>query len=267
MPTGDPMIREIEAGTEDEWFVATCSHVGESEEIDACARHRQFLFQKLREQGARFKTATVDNAHAGFIYGVPIESASWGAVGENVMMIPCLYVVSDFSRHGLGRSLVEAVETDARDAGMEGVAVTAYRYAAEDFWFMPAAFFDELGFEEIERRGSEVLLWKPFRSDAAAPKLLQPNWSFEPAPGKVVVDLFWNAFCPTSGIEAQRVREVASEFADDVIVREHQAEDRSKLLVHQTPRAIYINGVEIGWGYEAPREGIRQAIQEALLAV
>jgi len=29
-------------------------------------------------------------------------------------------------------------------------------------------------------------------------------------------------------------------------------------------RAIFVNGQEIGWGYEAPKDGIRKAIEEAL---
>jgi len=36
------------------------------------------------------------------------------------------------------------------------------------------------------------------------------------------------------------------------------------LLCYQIPRAIYVNGSEIGWGYEAPKDGIREAIQRAM---
>jgi len=262
-----PIIRDAAPGTADERFITTCSHVDESEEIDRCAERRRVLFDRLRAEGARFKVAVFDDALAGFIHGVPIRHASWGAVGENLMMIPCLFVRERFSGRGVGRALVEAVEAAARRTGTNGVAVVAYRDLAEAAWFMPAPFFDELGFEEIERRGHEALLWRPFLPNLAAPRLLRPDWSFQPVSGKVVVDLFWNEFCPTSSIEARRVREVAREFGDNVIIREYQAEDRSILLCHQTPRAVYINGREIGWGYEAPREGIRNAIRDAFRAI
>ena len=33
------------------------------------------------------------------------------------------------------------------------------------------------------------------------------------------------------------------------------------------PESEYFNGQEIGWGYEAPREGIREAIQNAAAQV
>ena len=65
-------------------------------------------------------------------------------------------------------------------------------------------------------------------------------------------------------IEADRVREVAAEFGDRVVFREYCGDDRDTPLEHQIPRAIYVQGNEIGWGYEAPRDGVRAAISAAL---
>ncbi len=97
-----PIIRDAAPGTADEWFITTCSHVDESEEINRCAQRRRILFEKLRAEGARFKVAILDGVHAGFIHGVPIRRASWSAVGENLMMIPCLFVRERFSGRGVG---------------------------------------------------------------------------------------------------------------------------------------------------------------------
>ena len=144
-----------------------------------------------------------------------------------------------------------------------------------DFWFMPASFFEKCGFSmvgcrevtsegEKEFLGREAILWKLFDPSAEAPRFLEPNYHFKPVPGKVVVDLFWNTFCQTSDIEAQRVREVAAEFADSVVLHEYCADDGAILSRYQLPRGIFINGKEIGWGYEAPKEGLRKAISEAL---
>jgi len=137
-------------------------------------------------------------------------------------------------------------------------------YWEDDFWFMPARFFEHLGYVAVQRRGIEALLWKPFAPDAEPPQLLEPKFSFEAVPGKVVITLFWNAFCPTSSIEAQRVRKVAREFGDAAILREYQAENREAFRACQCARAIYINGNRIDWGYEAPEEGIRAAISAAM---
>jgi hypothetical protein len=42
------------------------------------------------------------------------------------------------------------------------------------------------------------------------------------------------------------------------------ADDKDQFLCHQVPRAIFIDGEEIGWGYAAPKEGIREAILKKL---
>jgi hypothetical protein len=36
------------------------------------------------------------------------------------------------------------------------------------------------------------------------------------------------------------------------------------LLQHQRARGIFVNGQEISWGYEAPQEGIREAIKQEM---
>ncbi len=60
------------------------------------------------------------------------------------------------------------------------------------------------------------------------------------------------------------MREVAADFGDAVVLNEHCADDHEVLLKHQLPRAIFVNGQEIGWGYEAPKEGVAEAISRAM---
>ena len=96
------------------------------------------------------------------------------------------------------------------------------------------------------------------------PEFLHPVYQYHPVPGKVVVDLFTHSFCLTVAMEADRVREVAAEFGDRVVINEHDSDDIEQLWCHQLPRGIFINGKEIGWGFEAPKEGIRDAIEQAL---
>ena len=262
IPMSDLIVREMKE--EDEYFVTTCSHVNESAEIDACAKMRRQQFEVMKSEGAVFKVAMLDNEHIGFAYGIPIEHSSWGPLGHSLTVIPCLYVLEKGTSHGAGKTLIASIEQDARVAVCHGVTITAYRDLPGAEWFMPVSFFELLGYTPLEIRGREILLWKPFSSDAVPPHFLQPHYVFEPVGGTVVVDLFWNAFCQTSVIEAQRVREVCREFGGRVLLREFRAEDREVLLQHQISRAIYVNGKEIGWGYEAPKDGIREAIERAL---
>jgi thiol-disulfide isomerase/thioredoxin len=145
--------------------------------------------------------------------------------------------------------------------GKKALATQAYYH---DFWFMPAPYFEHLGFTVTDRRKVTAILWKQLDPAAEPPHLLERKYEFKPTPGKVVVDLFWNPLCQTSVIEAQRVREVASEFGSAVALNDYPADDRETLTTFQTPRGIFINGSEIYWGYEAPRQGIRDAIEKAL---
>jgi len=249
---------------EDEYFVSTCSHVNESEETDTCGMRRLELLHDLIRRGAVVKAALLDSEHVGFAYGVPIEHSSWGPVGDGLIAIPCLYVQKKGAMHGIGRALMEAIETDAQTAGRHGTTLFGFRDLPGAEWFLPAAFFERLGYGEVDARGRCVLFWKPFTDQALKPRFLEPAYQFEPVEGRVVVDLFYNDFCQTSGIEAERVRAVCAEFGDRVVLREFCADDHDVLLTCGIERGIYVNGSEIGWGYEAPKDGIRRAIEEAL---
>jgi GNAT superfamily N-acetyltransferase len=221
----------------------------------------------MDEKGSRVKIATLYGEPVGFLHVIPIEFSPWGPLGRDLLVIPCLVSVN--KGHGVGKALLAAAEEEARCQGQKGTVTIGYYH---DFWFMPASFFEANGFTKFggmqqgyfDPKNRAAVLWRAFDEHVAAPVLLKPNYKLEPIPGKVVIDLFWNEFCQTSNIEAQRVREVAAEFGDRVTLNQYSADDRAALLPHQIARGIFINGREIYWGHEAPRDGIREAISRAL---
>ena len=245
----------------DEYFVGTCSHVNESDEIDRCSEKRRAWFKKMHPEGLRAKTALIDGNHVGFLYVMPIEICPWGPRGKDLMVIPCLYVLNRFIGKKFGSMLLDEAGKETRRQGKKALAVTAYYH---DFWFMPATYFEVHGFVPVKRKEKTAILWQVYDPSAQAPEFLESRYEFKPVPGKVVIDLFWNIFCQTSTIEAGRVREVAAEFGDDVILNEYPADDRKIFRQYQISRGIYINGKEAYWGYEAPRDGLRKAIEKAL---
>lgn len=253
-------VRVRDMDTTDEYFVGACSHLNESPEIDACADRRIAWLKGMYETGLRIKVASLNQEPVGFLYVMPIEVSPWGPLGEDLMVVPCLFVIAKANDKGVGKALLAEAGKEARRQGKKGLAVEAYYH---DFWFMPAPYFEQCGFKVARRKGQAAILWDVYDQAAEVPRFLAPVNQFELVPGKVVVDLFLNRFCQTSEIEVQRVREVVGEFGEGVVLREYDASDRDVLCSYQRARGIFINGREIGWGYEAPREGIREAISHA----
>lgn len=247
----------------DEYFVGTCAHQGESAEVDECGGRRIAWLRRTRPAGVRAKVAVLDGRHAGFAYVIPIEISPWGPEGKDLMVVPCLFVPEEVQGRGVGHALLAATEEEARAQGRRGLVVFALEQ--EGWWYMPARWFVERGYAEADRRVLDRLLWKPFGEGVTPPRFPERRYRFRPVAGKVVVDLFWNRFCLSSDLEAQRVREVAAEFGERVVLNEYPACEPDVFCEHRIARGIYVDGVELHWGYEAPREGIRDAIREALL--
>jgi len=250
---------------DDERFVASCTHVGETDEWDASCRRRLPWLRETQGQGMRVLVALLDGQHAGFLYLLPIEVAPAGPVGRDLAVIQCLTVRDGMKSHGAGRALVAAAEDEARASGRKGIVVGAYYH---DFWFMPASFFEACGYTVARRHGETALLWRAFAPTAEAPRFMERRYRFEPVAGKVVIDLFWSRSCLTTDTEAQRVREVAAEFSAEfgaaLLLREYSADAPEIRARYGIYRAIFIDGHEVSWGYEAPKEGLRAAIREAL---
>jgi GNAT superfamily N-acetyltransferase len=252
-------IRDVMA--EDERFVASCTHVGETEEWDASCQRRIPWLREIQEQGMRVKVALLDGQHAGFLYLLPIEIAPAGPVGQDLSVIQCLTVKDELKDQAVGHALIAAAEAEARKQGRKGIVVTGFYH---DFWFMPATFFEECGFTVARRKENVAILWKTFDDQAQAPDFMERRYRFVPVEGKVAIDLFWSRSCLTTDTETQRVHEIAAEFGDAVALREYCSDDPAIRARYGIYRAIFIDGQEVGWGYEAPKEGLREAIRKAM---
>jgi len=265
-------IKDYEnAGEEGQYYTATCSHVHESEESDFAAKKRDAWYSKMHSKGFKTKVAFLDEKPIGFLHIVPIEYSHWGPIGKDLMVLLCQYVTPKMKGKGIGQKLLQAAEEESRKAGKKALVVCAYYY--EDFWFMPALFYEKHGYkpvirQKVTREGEknfldeEAILWKVFDESAEPPVFPFPNYQYQPIEEKVVVDLFVDTFCKP--IETQRVREVVKEFGDKVIINEYSTDMQEIFKKFQISRAIFINGQEVGWGYNAPKEGIREAIQKAI---
>jgi predicted N-acetyltransferase YhbS len=247
---------------DDEYYVGTCTHVNENniEREESCPRRISWL-RSMEKYGLKVKVALIDNIHAGFLYVMPIEINPWQIQGGDLMVFPCLVSQSKYSKKGIGKELINAAEEETKRQDRKGIATVGYFW---DFWFMPAEYFLKLGFKIGEKRGKEAILWKQFDQKAEAPQFREENYIFKPIKGKIVIDLFWNRFCLTSDVEAERVREVVSEYGNDVILNDFSAVDQNIMQKYGIERRIYVNGEMIEIGAEVEKSELRKAINIAL---
>ena len=248
---------------DDEYYVGTCTHVNENNiEIEASSPRRISWLKKMKKYGLKIKVAFLDNVHAGFLYIMPIEINPFPIQGKDLMVFPCLVSQSKFSLKGVGKKLIKAAEEESIKQRRKGIATIANFW---DFWFMPAKYFEKLGYKVAQKRGLEAVLWKQFDPSADPPQFRKPNYKFKPIQGKVVIDLFWNVFCLTSDVEAQRVREVVSEYKNNVVINEYSGTNPSILKKYGLSRSLFVNGKWIEVGPEIEKNRLRQEIEDAII--
>jgi GNAT superfamily N-acetyltransferase len=223
-----------------------------AEKEQAAQLHEDYMRKMLTRSGMYAKVALDDDEPVGFLFLLPVERTSWYVAGEGSLTIQCMNVEERYRGHGVGEKLLLSAEETAR-AHANGLAVIAYDPSD---WFMPASFFRRQGYQEVERRGTSVLMFKPFIQDAPNPRFVERR--YRPPrliPGKVIVEAFWSPQCLTTALDILHVREVCAEFGDNVVLYELDASMPGMRERFGIPRTLYINGVERGWGYEIPQSG------------
>jgi hypothetical protein len=247
---------------DDEYYVGTCTHVNEDNiEYELSYPRRISWLKSMEKNGLRVKVALLEGKHAGFLYIMPIEINPWSIEGKDLMVFPCLVSQSKFAKKGVGIKLIKAAEKETKRQNRKGIATMGYFW---DFWFMPAEYFLKMGYKVAEKRNEKAILWKQFGKIAEAPHFRKENYNFKPIKGKIVIDLFWNRFCLTSDVEAQRVREVVSEYGNDVILNEFSAVNQKILRQYGIERRIYVNGEIIEVGPEIEKNKLKESINNAL---
>lgn len=256
------MVRVINVN-DDYWrYVSLCTHIDEvnSERVKTSKMRLAWLKERTKAEGMVIKVAISDGGKAlGFIHSVPIESPLSQMIGSELMVIPCLTINYQlvFNRvhgTGVGRLLVQSCEDEAKQNGLKGLAVYAY---SGDFWYMPSAFFQKLGFRRVAKTSD---IWVKTWSDIKEPTSFRKSYEYHPVSGKIVIDYFWSPFCLTVCREIRNIREVTYEFGEKVVLREYRSDDPEIFEKFGLFRALFINGQLKNWGYAAPKEELRKVI-------
>jgi GNAT superfamily N-acetyltransferase len=233
-----------------------------SDEMKESDHIKKAWYQRIKGKDLIVKLALDDrNTVGGMIQYLPIEESF--IQGKDLFFVLCIWVHGykkgrgNFQGQGMGRSLLQAAEEDARSRGARGMAAWGIGLP---FW-MKASWFRKHGYEPIDHQGLGVLLFKPFTADATPPRWFRP--AEKPggyAEDKICVTAFVNGWCPAQNLTHERARRACEGFVEEVTFRTIDTLDRHNLEKWGIPDGVYINGKKIGWGPPVSYEKIKKKI-------
>jgi GNAT superfamily N-acetyltransferase len=234
-----------------------------SDEIKEAGEHKAVWFDRMKNNGLRVRLALDDEGKVGgMIQYVPIEHSF--AEGKGLYYVHCIWVHGhkqgrgNYQKRGMGKALLVAAEEDARELGARGIVAWG---VILPFW-MRASWFLKHGYSKADRQGLQVLLWKPFASDAVAPRWIKQKKKPQVERGQVTVTGFLNGWCPAQNMVHERAKRAASEFGDRVVFRAIDTCDRQTFLEWGIADALFIDESQVRTGPPPSYEKIRQLIEK-----
>ena len=234
-----------------------------SDELKEAGDHKEVWYNKMQDKGLQVKLALDDNGEVGgMIQYVPVEHSF--VEGKGLYFINCIWVHGhkqgrgNFQKKGMGKTLLEAAEDDAKTKGANGIAAWGIPLP---FW-MKASWFRKQGYTKVDKQGllGPVLLWKPFNSEATPPKWIRQKKKPETIPGKVAITAFSSGWCTAQNLAFERAKRAASEFGDSVVFQKIDTFDRANFLEWGIADALFINNKEVQTGPPPSYEKIRNII-------
>ncbi len=220
-----------------------------SDEIQEAGDHKACWYHQYKNKGLRVKLALTDeNTVAGMIQYLPVEESI--IEGNDLYFVLCIWVhgykhgIGNFQGIGIGRALLDAAESDAKNLGAKGMAAWGLWLP---FW-MKASWFKKQGYKKADRDSLRLLVWKPFTDDATQPHWVLPKKQVPTYPGKVTVTAFINGWCPAQNIVFERTKRACADFADKVVFQRIDTSDRDVFLEWGISDGIFIDGKPLSFG-------------------
>ncbi len=236
-----------------------------SDEMKEAGDHKEIWYNRMKDRGLRVKLAVDDSGKVGgIIQYVPIEQSF--VDGTGLYFINCIWVHGhkqgrgDFRHRGMGKALIEAAETDARELGAKGIAAWGLLIPV----FMRASWFRSHGFRTVDRSGFMALMWRPFTSDAEPPRWIRNNYVPPRVGGKVSVTALCSGWCPAQNMALERAKRAAAEpqFAGKVVFNEIDNFEHADILRHGISDALYVDDRRVWTGPPPSYEKIRKLISK-----
>jgi len=215
-----------------------------SEDMKEAGNHKEIWYNKMKDRGLRVKFAIDDNGIiGGMIQYAPIEHSF--VIGKDLYLIYCIWVHGhkqgrgDFRKHGMGKMLLSAAENDVRELGAKGIVAWGLSIPV----WMKASWFKKRGYQKVDSLNGQILLWKPFSTDAEAPAWIQPksDLDFGLEPDKVVINAYKNGWCPVQNILFERTKRAATEYPDQVVFREIDTFEKESIIKYGLSDAVFVN--------------------------
>ena len=214
-----------------------------SDEMEEAGDHKARWYRTMRDRGLRVKLAiNEDDRPIGMIQYLPIEHSM--ALGSDLFMVMCVWVhgykqgVGKQQGRGVGTALLAAAEKDARELGASGMAAWG---VALPFW-MRSAWFKKHGYLEADRRGRQVLVWKPFTEDAVPPRWIEQGPKPARIEGKVAVTAFVNGWCPACNLTYERAKRAAEALGEDVVFESIDTTEQQVMVACGQSDCVYLDG-------------------------
>ena len=220
-----------------------------SEEIKEAGDHKACWYEKMKDKGLCVKLASDDQGNVGgMIQYMPIQYAP--VEGKDLYYIPCVWVHGykkgrgNFQKKGMGKTLLQAAEEDAKNRGAKGLVAWGISLP---FW-MKASWYKKHGYKKVDNMKGSVLLWKSFTDDAVPPKWIRPKKKPLKEEGKVVVTAFINGVCPAQNMIFERAKRAATEIGDKVEFRAIDTFDRNTFLEWGICDGLFVDDRQVRTG-------------------
>ncbi|MBF0543910.1 MAG: GNAT family N-acetyltransferase [Candidatus Riflebacteria bacterium] len=238
-------MKLVEIGKDTEGTFFRCMH-DERPENPGETQLRRRWYEKYKTKGLRAKVLlNNDDKVVGLCQYLPIEHSN--LLGENLFTILCIaihgyeHLIGNQQGKGYGKFMLNCIEQDAKDSGAIGIAVRADEFP-EQPKFSSAPFYDHMGYSRLEKRGFEVLVWKPFAKNAQAPSLLHPNRTPTKSPEKNKLTVFSNGWCMIDCRNCNSARNAVVGIENQVIYEEIDTSERANMLSHGIEEGVFLNG-------------------------
>jgi GNAT superfamily N-acetyltransferase len=176
----------------------------------------------------------------GHIELIPVEHAPRPITGEDLIVIMCLHVVEKAQNHGIGGALLRTAEEYAFQRG-RGLAAISNKEET----FMPLPFFEHSGYQPIEDREMQTLVFKS-QNGTPTPSLIPLGYQPISVKNKVSIVYFHCPQCPKSGWTLKKLEKKVKNKKNRVLLQTLNTGDRAEVEQLGIAHGVYINGQSIG---------------------